>query len=378
MKTVVYLINQLKRSGPVNVLYNIVANLDYTEYKPIIIKLMQDDPAKSVTGLFEAQGIEVIGFNFSFWDLELRTIKVAEKINSCLCKFNADILHSHGYHPLLISSYIKKDILKIDTQHCISIDSFRSSRGYIVGTYMHYRYRERLKKVTVGVAISESVKEYYHKSLPDLSQTLIYNGIDVVKFDMQNYDKSYWKEKIGVSGSQVLYVVVGHLSKLKNPLYVIKTFTSLLDKGFLRNTTLLFCGSGTEENKCKRLAYKYPQIIFKGFVPNVSDYLRAADVSICASKSEGFGLNFIEALASNALVLSNLIPAFNEFSSIYPKLQKYQFSTQCQESLESRLCEIEREGLEDINDVVDDVKNRFSATQMALEYMKLYEKCLFV
>ena len=373
MKVVVYLINQLRKSGPVNVLYDLVKNLDYSRYKPIVIKLMKDDPDKSITYKFEELGIEVIGLDYSFWDLELRTQKVANQIQELLLKNKASILHSHGYHPLLISSYIKLEIIKLDTQHCISIDSFRSSRGYLIGTYMHYRYLYRLRKVTAAVSISESVLNYYASLMPRMKLHMVYNGIDMENFCDEFIDKKKWKNKLGYNDVDSLIVVVGHLSKLKNPELVIKAFISLQDKGYLKNTKLLFCGSGSEELKCRSLSKNYPQIEFLGYVFNVYEYLKAADISICASSSEGFGLNFVEALASGVLVVSSDISTFKEFSDLYPYLKKYQFETGNQIDLESKLIQLEN-SIERIEAIKKDVVVRFSSVRMASQYMEIYDE----
>ena len=372
MKVVAFLINQLRKSGPVNVLYDLVANIDRTRYKPIVIKLMTDDPNKNITTKFEEIGIEVIGFKFSFWDLELRTKRVAHIIGDCLLEKKVALLHSHGYHPLLISSYVNLDIIKLDTQHCISIDSFMASRGKIIGTYMHYRYVYRLKKISAAVSISKSVKDYYsHFNFPILIH-MIYNGVNMEQFVLGVHDKQYWKKKLGFANVNLLIVVVGHLSKLKDPLLVVKAYISMVDQGYLKNSSLLFCGTGSEEKECKALAQNYSQIIFKGYVFNVADYLRAADVSICASHSEGFGLNYIEALASGALVLSSKIPTFNEFSQIYPLLQKYQFDKGNQKELEEVLMRVEKK-TENIDSLMDNVIANFSSIRMAMEYMDLYD-----
>lgn len=375
MKVVAFLINQLRKSGPVNVLYNLVSNLDRTRYKPIVIKLMVDDFGKSVTANFENIGIEVVGFNFSFWNLELRTKDVADIIGNFLSERGAVILHSHGYHPLLISSYINLNIIKIDTQHCISIDSFRSSRGWLIGTYMHYRYLHRLKKISAAVSISKTVKDYYSNFDIKIPIYMIYNGLNMKQFELKTHNKQYWKRKLGFENVGVLIVVVGHLSKLKDPLLVVKSYISVIKQGYLKNSLLLFCGTGSEEKKCKDLAKDYGQIIFKGYIFNVADYLRAADVSICASHSEGFGLNYIEALVSGTLVLSSKISTFNEFSQIYPLLRKYQFGKGNQMELEKVLMHIE-DKTENIDELMNNARKNFSSTRMAIEYMNLYDELL--
>ena len=40
---VCYIVNQLRKSGPVDILYNLVKNLRHPFFTPVIVKLMEDD-----------------------------------------------------------------------------------------------------------------------------------------------------------------------------------------------------------------------------------------------------------------------------------------------------------------------------------------------
>lgn len=374
MVNIIYIINQLRRSGPVNVLYDIIANLDRERFTPIVIKLMADDPDKSYTYKFQELGIEIIEFNFSFWDLELRTRQIAKQIDLLLSRHDASIINTHGYHPLLISSYMKTPIPRIDTLHCISKDSFRSSRGWLIGAYMHIRYLQRLRKIECRVGISDTVTRYYDSILNDRKGITIYNGINTSRFNLNEHNKIELKKSLGLNHYDNIFVVVGHLSSLKDPLTVLRAYIRLIDNGQLLNSCLVFCGHGALYKKCQRLAENYPMIKFTGYINNVQEYLQVADYSICASHSEGFGLNFIEALICGCTVISSKIPVFNEFASYYPCLKTLQFNVSDEMDLAHA---IQNAAISDIDMTVmrEDAIRRFSAKEMSVNYMKLY-KCI--
>lgn len=373
---VVYIINQLRKSGPVNVLYNIVSNLNRVEFTPIIIKLMCDDKERSYTYKFKELGIEIIELNLSFWSLELKTESVAKLIDSLLKEKKIDILHTHGYHPLLISSYMKTHAIKIDTMHCVSVDSFKSSRGLLIGRYMHYRYIHRLKKIDHRVGISRTVTNYYKDIIGDDRCSTVYNGVNTNIYNLALLTKvESLKDKLGLREYNKIFVVVGHLTALKDPLTVIRAFIKLVDTHKDDKACLVFCGTGPLYEKCKLLALDYPMIKFVGFVDNVNEYLKIADFSICASKSEGFGLNFVEALLCRCLVISSKIDAFMEFSSIYPKLKSLHFRVSDHQTLAEIISSVLSKPV-DIDDIVNDASTRFSASTMSLNYMNLYKKLL--
>lgn len=369
---IVYIINQLRRSGPVNVLYDIIANLDYNRFNPIVIKLMADDPDKSYTYKFQELGIEIIERNLSFWDLEMRTKHIAKEIDLLVSERNIDIINTHGYHPLLISSYMKVPIPRIDTVHCISINSFRSSRGWLIGTYMHLRYLYRLRKIECRVGISETVTKYYDSILRNNKSCTIYNGINTCRFNLNEKTRINLKRSLGLDIYNKVFVVVGHLSPLKDPLTVLKAYIDLIDKGKLKDSCLIFCGHGTLYEKCKFLATNYHMIKFTGYINNVHEYLQVADYSICASHSEGFGLNYIEAIMCGCVVISSKIPAFNEFTDRYFELKQLQFEPSDKNHLAQVITDAISNDI-DMTSIRKDAINRFSAQRMSIGYMDLFE-----
>ncbi len=373
MKNIVFIVNQLRKSGPIYVLYNLVANLDRSNFNPIIIKLMVDDFDRSYSNRFRELQIEMLELNYSFYSLELNTRGVARRLDELLVSRKIDIIHSHGYHPLLVMSYMKTLAYKIDTQHCISLDSFRQSRGYLVGTYMHFRYIYRLQKINLGISISKTVRSFFCKCVQSVPFVVVYNGIDVGRFKVSNeLEKEKCRKILGFPNDELLIVIVGHLSRLKDPLVIIRSFKSLIDKRLINKCSLIFCGDGELRKKCESMCLDYPMIKFIGYTNEVNEYLKAANYSICASHSEGFGLNYIEALIAGNLVVSSNIGAFNEFANLYPLLGKFQFEVANEASLEKVLLSALNSRI-DILSTSTKASNDFSAVRMAREYMKIYD-----
>ena len=369
MKNIVYLINSLRKSGPVNVLMDIIANLDRSKYTPIIIKFKKDNISRSITHQFKELGVYIIELNLSFWELELQTYKVASKIDNILKDLNADLIHTHGYHPVLVSSYLKADLPKIETLHCMCGEDFCNSKGLLVGRYMTWRYTARLKHIDYLVAISQTLKNYYKQILPNKYIDLNYNGS---KFNYnKNVDKIQLRTTLGLPLDKKIYVVVGALTQNKDPKTIIRAF----NKTNISNSALLiFLGEGPLLKECKEISSGL-SIIFKGYVFNVEDYLLAADYSICASKNEGFGLNFIESIICNTPVIGSNIGPFNEFREHYPLLQKLTFEagniTQLSEIIELTLTQSY-----DITDISLAFSELYSAKRMSNAYMQIYEKAV--
>jgi len=97
---IVYIISTLVKSGPVNVLYNLIKYIDKNRYNVTIITLSPENEKHSRLKEFESLGIKVQSLNLSrlqgylFGGFKLRQI-----IN----KVKPDIIHSHCFRSNLFS-----------------------------------------------------------------------------------------------------------------------------------------------------------------------------------------------------------------------------------------------------------------------------------
>ena len=84
------------------------------------------------------------------------------------------------------------------------------------------------------------------------------------------------------------------------------------------NVKLFVCGEGYEEGNLLVLANNLSlgdRVIFKGFVPqeNLPKYLKACDIFVRPSLSEGFGNSFIEAMAARIPVIATPVGGITDF-----------------------------------------------------------------
>ena len=372
MKTIVYIVNQLRKSGPIHVLKSIVSNLDRNLFCPVVIKFMHDDKKRSITHEFLQMGVDVYEMGLSFWDLELRTSYVASKLKVLLEDIHPDILHTHGYHPVLVTSRLKDICPKIETLHCISSEYYISSKGILVGHWMDWRYLKCLSHMDSCVAISNTVLRFYQKKLLPFDISMIYNGIKTHNF-LESPNRTDLRKKNGMNNSALIFVVVGTLSKGKDPETVIKAFSIASDIVGEDKIELFFLGQGPLLNKCLELVGNRKNIKLVGYVFNVMEYLLAADCSICASHSEGFGLNFIESILAGVPVISSRIGSFCEFTNLYKQLKTLQFDPANSKELACKIVQfVNNPHIIDMENIVKDASIRFSEEKMGHSYMKLY------
>lgn len=370
---IAFLINALPKVGPVIVLHNLIRNLDRNRHEVHVILLAKDDPAHTMAQSFSNMGAHIHALHCSKWKLELCTSSVVRRVQALLDNvIHPDIVHTHGYHPVLVASHLQ-GYPRIETLHNIAREDYILSKGWVIGKYMTARYYAALRRMDLCVAISEAVRnDYVAHGLYQDRINVVYNGIDTNVFCPPTAEeKLLLKEQLGFTRDATIFVVVGNLIKVKDPMTVVRAFrTSGLD---LSKYALVFLGEGELRQLLEHEARGAKNIRFVGWRPNPEDWLKASDYSICASLSEGFGLNCVEALLCGLPVIMSDIPPFREFLRYNEDLQQLVFPPTDVVRLASSINRVT--GLRiDPSALYRQYAAHFSAKVMSDNYLGLYEK----
>lgn len=149
-------------------------------------------------------------------------------------------------------------------------------------------------------ACSEEAGKYlFGKKACDIGEvTLINNGIDCDKFAFNKKMRESVREKLAAR-EELLIAHVGSFIEVKNQKFIVKILSELKRNGIPAKA--VFIGEGETLGKIKahgeRLGVS-DSLIFTGAVPNVYDFLNAADVFVFPSLFEGLPLSLVEAQAN--------------------------------------------------------------------------------
>ncbi len=375
MITVAHLINNIVQSGPVIVMRDIIRHMDRDKFHPIVICLRHEEKEDPIVKELRAIDVKCIYLNYSLLSLELQTGRIARKVLSVLRNEKAHILHSHGYHPDLIASHLSRNITSLSTLHNISKDDFTFLKGNLLGSYMNFRYLRSLSKIGHYVAISRAVADYYASHVNKAKERIriIHNGVDLSFFQIPDEDhQKQLRHRLGLPVSGKIFLVVGRLFSRKDPLIIIRAFKFLLESQKLSGDFyLFFLGDGPLSDACqKEIGDMTHNIRLLGFQKNVHEYMMAADYAITASHSEGFGLNYLEAIACGKPVVATDLPPFREICGTGFQDNELFFSVGNQKELED--CILKSLGHTFNPQKVSDIRHHFSAETMSVQYQNYY------
>lgn len=214
------------------------------------------------------------------------------KLFRALDSFGPDLIHTHQYACVYAAVWplIRKKPF-LHTVHTLpAVENRRPARRMLTRWMVS-------KKRMIPVAISEGnqrmVADYYH--IPRDRVPVVHNPVDVQRF----------ASAAGKDDGSFRFITVGRFSKVKNQALMYRAFAAFLTHGY--DAGLLMLGKGEEEANLKALAEELGisnRIDYAGYVDNVEDYLKSADVFLLSSDYEAQPLCVLEAMAAGLPVVS--------------------------------------------------------------------------
>ena len=285
---ILYLVSTLKKSGPINILYGIVNGLDKEKFT-VIIASLSSEKSNSMRKQFQHIGCEIYDLNNSRLKGLLKNQKIIQKL---VDQKRIQLCHSHGLRADAINSKLKR-VISFTTIHNIPYEDYPMKFGEIKGALMAAKHLKVISRIDHSVACSQSIGNWF-STKEGIETAVISNGI--ITTDFQKSDDRIQTRQIisGLPEYKKIMLASGSLIKRKDPETIIKAF-HLLNRN---DITLLFIGSGELEEGL-RIQYESTNILFKGEVKNVYDYLNKSDyllfkitISIIIFNSDFFSIIF--------------------------------------------------------------------------------------
>jgi glycosyltransferase involved in cell wall biosynthesis len=146
---------------------------------------------------------------------------------------------------------------------------------------------------------SEFVKRH-SPSDPRNPGIVLYNGVDVTRFQPAPLRDEGWRRQWGIPGDATVIGQVGALAPNKRPDFLISAFDSLLTQTE-RKFHLCLVGAGPMESSLRRLVDRLgigSHVSLTGYVDDVLPYYQHVfDINVLASAEEGLGISVIEGSA---------------------------------------------------------------------------------
>ena len=361
---VLFVLNSCKDRGPTRVVYNIIKNLDYAKFNPILLTLSEENEESNIS--------EILPYVSSYTCCKTSKKDILsgkmDRLKKALKDIGPAVIHTTGVFPDYAISKMSRQNQVVTLHNYAPFDyvsKFGEVRGRLLVKMQYYAARHAAKTV----ACSKSLSELYKKD--GFNFDYIRNGIDIEKYKVYE-DKSDLRKKLGLKKDAFIFIYTGSFIIRKNIDYALGSFAEVY--GGEKDRLFVLLGDGLELVRLQNKYACYGNVNFMGRTLNVEEFLSASDAYVSASKSEGLPNGVLEAIATGLPVVLSDIPQHREILEAGKKCG-YAFPLDDNE----KLCEIMKKVVDD--DLVLMSKNArntaeeyFNSIRMSEEYQKIYKE----
>lgn len=213
-----------------------------------------------------------------------------------LKEHNVDIIHCHA-HKSTVYGTVAAVLAKtpVVLSHVHGLDRTRNMGRRLLNFFL-------FKRVNRIIGCARSVREDVLKnnwSVPREKISVLENSVDYERFADVSISKEDAKRILGLPSDAFVFGTIGRLAPTKGQLYLIEAFAKVKQK--LPKSMLLLIGDGRLENVLRAEASKTgfgKSIHFFGWRTDIPQILKALDVFVLSSLSEGITRAILEAMAA--------------------------------------------------------------------------------
>ena len=281
-------------------------------------------------------------------------------------RYHADISHYHTFGPIALLNRRLSGGKRILTAHSTP----RVNVGNLALTKsINKLYPEIYRKFDHIVTISESCEQEVREMAPDVPVTRISNGVNRDYFTPDAEKRETFRKIYGLDKDEQVVLTVAQVSPRKGFYDFIALATRHPETRFIWVGGFPYGLASKDYLKIKwMIQQRQENVLFTGFVRDISEAYCAADVFFMPTHAETFGLAVLEAQACGLPVIARNIPEFHE---VYGDTVQY-FST-----IEDASRELSDEGaLKRCASQSRDASARYDITDVCTEHIRLYKEIL--
>lgn len=365
MKKIVFLMTACKKSGPVQQMLNIIMHLDRAEYEPHLVTLYPEPTEGSQLEKY----LPYVKHHYAPTGKIAMMLGRDKMLRAKLDEIQPDVIHSLGVFPDFAVCRMKK-WKQIITSRNFVYEDYPAKFGKIQGNILAWLHLYAMKRTNKTLTCSESLSKIYKERL-GLQFDFIRNGVDLDKYTLPSeIEKGTIREDLKLPKNSCVFVYTGQIIERKNLGFLLETFSKHF-KG--ADNYLLVLGGGALLDGYKAEYGNVANIDFRGSVNNVNHYLKACDVYVSTSKSEGLPNGVLEAMATGLPVILSDIEQHLEIYNVNKQIG-FVYKQGDDLGLAERMKEIIPSAKDMGKEAYLTARHHFSAKGMSLKYQELYKE----
>lgn len=301
--SLLFLIESLNLGGSEIFLSNLLARLDQSKFRPIVCCLMEKGKLAS---RIESQGIRVVTLDWRLGSWT-STIRVVAGLVNLLREERIDLVQTFFHRPEILGAlaglFVRKPII-VGSQYDVIVPK---------GSLSRFLLRMSRLRVRHVVANCQACKVHRERltghGREDIS--VIYIGLTEKEYVQNTQSEPALPDDFFKKGAVVTFA--GRLYHLKGPDVYLKAAASVVLKN--PETGFLLIGDGPLRDELVSLAENLGLsgvVNFVKEVPSIREIFSKSSVAVSSSRSEGFPIAVLEAMAAGVAVVASRVGGVEE------------------------------------------------------------------
>jgi glycosyltransferase involved in cell wall biosynthesis len=235
----------------------------------------------------------------------------SRRLADLLRRERVNVVHAHQYTPFfyaMVARLLYRRPPVLFTEHGRHQPDY-PRRKRIFANRLLLKRRDRV--VGVGEAVRQALIR--NEGIPAERVEVIYNGINLAPIVNGTPNRDALRQEIGVGARDLVILQVARLDYLKDHATAIRALGHVVQSR--PEAKLVLVGEGPELSSIQEVVHRHgleSHVLFLGLRTDVARLLRAADVFLLTSISEGIPLTVIEAMASGLPVVATRVGGLAE------------------------------------------------------------------
>jgi len=223
---------------------------------------------------------------------------------------DVDIAHFHTFGPFALSYRVYTKGVKVLTAHSTP----RTNLGNVhLSRPINRLYPRGYRGFDHIITVSEHSDREIRAMLPGMETTMIPNGVDRQVFRRYEDKRRAFRAALGVDEDETVVLTLGQQTPRKGIYDFLEIAARTPDIIWVWVGGFPYGRLSKDYTRIEREKQKASEnVVFTGFVPDVTEAYSGADLFFFPSKAETFGLVILEALASGLPVVARGIPELRE------------------------------------------------------------------
>lgn len=294
VRTILHLIDTTGPGGAETVFTDLVRGIDRSRYRSVVVTAgpgwVEDTVrAAGITGhTIQQRGRFALGY--------------ARRLRSLLRLEHVDLIHSH-----LVGASVYASLAALGTPVPVVGTIHGHADLPVFDRLARLRYGVLRLGASHVVAVSEALRRTFvaRSHFPGVRTSVIYNGIDLDSFT-PGRDQSFRRE-LGIGADEFVFGALGNVRAPKAYDVLLRAAALLATETVSSRVVIVGDTSGAVFPELKKLHAALglgDRVLFTGFRRDVPRVLRAFDALVLSSRTEGFSLATVQAMATGIPVVA--------------------------------------------------------------------------